>query len=81
MNKPEIPADAKYDIADPDPAAMIEALRAGGYHAAYVVLGGQNWRFRDFYLNHGLDPFIPAVREIQIVALEEFIARANQGRL
>jgi len=61
--------------------SMIEALRAGGYHAAYVVLGGQNWRFRDFYLNHGLDPFIPAVREIQIVALEDFIARANQGRL
>src|SRR5262245_62128589 len=51
--------------------SMIEALRSGDFHAAYVVLGGQNWRFRDFYLNHGLDPFIPAVREIQIVTLEE----------
>ena len=27
----EIPADAEYDLADPDPAAMIGALRAFGY--------------------------------------------------
>src|SRR5262245_46238478 len=61
--------------------SMIEALRRGDFQAAYVVLGGRNWRFRDFYLNHGLDRFIPAMREIQIVTLEEFVSRANQGRL
>jgi methylmalonyl-CoA mutase cobalamin-binding subunit len=61
--------------------SLIEARRAGGFDAAYVVLGGQKWRFKEVFLEHGLDEFIPAVHEVQIVTLEDFVARANQGRL
>jgi len=61
--------------------SMIEALRAGGFETAYVVLGGQNWRFKDFYLDRGLDQYIADAHLIQIVTLEDFVARANRGRL
>jgi hypothetical protein len=61
--------------------SLIEAVRSGGYHGAYVVLGGQCWRFKDFYLDGGLTPYMPDAREVQIVTLEDFVARANQGRL
>ena len=61
--------------------SMIEALLTGDFAGAYIVLGGQNWRFKDFYLGGGLDPYIPDARRVRILALEDFVARANQGRL
>lgn len=61
--------------------SLIDALRAGKYASAYVVLGGQHWRFRDFYLAGGLQGFIPEARQVQIVTLESFVALANQSRL
>jgi hypothetical protein len=61
--------------------SMIEALGSGGFNAAYVVLGGQNWRFKDFYLNRGLENYISEASRVHLIALEDFVARANQGRL
>ena len=61
--------------------SLIEAVRSGSYHGAYVVLGGPCWRFKDFFLDGGLNPYMPDAREVRIVTREDFVARANQGRL
>jgi hypothetical protein len=61
--------------------SMVEAVQYGGFDAAYIVLGGQNWRFKEFYLEGGLNPYITGAHHVQIVTLEDFVVKANQGRL
>jgi hypothetical protein len=61
--------------------SMIEAMETGQYAAAYVVLGGVNWKFRDFYLRGGLDTYITKGTMVNLIALEEFVVKANQGKL
>ena len=62
--------------------SMIEAMETGQYAAAYVVLGGINWKFKDFYLKRGLDIYIPkGAAMVTLISLEEFVVKANQGKL
>jgi hypothetical protein len=61
--------------------SMIEALESGVYSGAYIVLGGNAWRYKEFYLRGGLDRHVPKARLVQILTLEEFITKANQGKL
>lgn len=62
--------------------SMIEAMETGLYAAAYVVLGGINWKFKDFYLDRGLDVYIPkGAAMVTLISLEEFVVKANQGKL
>lgn len=61
--------------------SMIEAMETGQYAAAYVVLGGINWKFRDFYLKGGLNTYIPKGTMVNLIALEAFVVKANQGIL
>jgi len=61
--------------------SMIEAMETGQYAAAYVVLGGINWKFKDFYLRGGLNTYIPKGTMVTLMALEEFVVKANQGKL
>jgi len=51
------------------------------YERAYLVLGGPAWTLRDFYTAGGLVPFMKYEDILQIVTLEQFIARANRGEL
>jgi hypothetical protein len=60
---------------------LAEALETGNYHKAYVVLGGEGWKLRSFYTSGGLKRFIPAAEKIEIMTLEGFVAKANQGKL
>jgi hypothetical protein len=60
---------------------LIEALGTGNYEKAYVVLGGEGWTLRDFYTGGGLNRYLIDPGKIEIVRLETFIARANQGKL
>ncbi len=53
----------------------------GAYKKAYLVLGGEGWRLRDFYTGGGLDKHLSYSNLVDIVTLEGFIARANQGNL
>ncbi len=48
---------------------------------AYIVLGGEGWTLRDFYVSGGLAPFIPQSHLINIITFEQFVARANGSRL
>jgi len=60
---------------------LVEAMDAGDYDKAYLVLGGEGWKWRTFYTGGGLKRYIPSAENVEIVTLEGFVARANQGKL
>ena len=60
---------------------LVEAMEAGGYDKAYVVLGGEGWTFWSFYTSGGLKKYLPSADKVEITTLESFVARANQGKL
>ena len=60
---------------------LIEALEGGSYEKAYVVLGGDGWKLREFYTAGGLLRFLKGAEKVEILSLESFVARANKGKL
>lgn len=62
---------------------LLDALDAniGSYAKAYVVLGGEGWKLRGFYTSGGLTKYISYADRVEILSLEGFVARANQGKL
>jgi hypothetical protein len=60
---------------------LLEALRSGQHDKAYLVLGGEGWTLRSFYTSGGLKPFLVNPEKVDVVTLEGFVARANQGKL
>ena len=63
--------------------SLAEAIRTGQgkYHKAYLVLGGDGWSLKAFYLEGGLDAHLRHSNLVEFRSLESFIALANQGRL
>lgn len=51
------------------------------YDKAYLVLGGGGWKLREFYTGGGLDRHLRYSNLVEIVNLEDFIAKANQGNV
>lgn len=51
------------------------------YSAAYVVLGGNGWKLRSFYTGGGLNKYLNFADSVQVIALEDFVAKANKGQL
>ena len=60
---------------------LIDALAAGGFERAYVVLGGEGWTLRDFYTAGGLKKYLIGSDHVEVVRLESFVGKANQGKL
>ncbi len=60
---------------------LADALATGAYARAYLVLGGPGWTLRDWYVSGALKSRMVGVENVDVVALETFIAKANQGRL
>jgi len=60
---------------------LAETIRSGGYTKAYLVLGGEGWKLRQYYTSGALSEHLKGASRVEIVTLEGFIARANQGRL
>jgi hypothetical protein len=60
---------------------LAESLQSGGYAKAYLVLGGEGWRLRPFFTSPDFRRHLTSAGVVQVVTLETFIARANQGRL
>jgi len=62
---------------------LAEAILAGDgqWKHAYLVLGGEGWKLRDFYVGGGLNRHLNFSRLVSIVSFESFIARANRGQL
>jgi hypothetical protein len=60
---------------------LAEALESGEYERAYVVLGGEGWKLRQFYVSGGLQKFLKRTENVSTITLEGFVALANKGRL
>jgi hypothetical protein len=60
---------------------LAEAIRADGFAKAYLVLGGEGWKLRNFYIGGGLRNYLVYADRVDIMTLESFVARANQGSL
>ena len=60
---------------------LLEALEVGQYEKAYLVLGGEGWTLRNFYTGGGLKPFLVDSEKVEVLTLEGFVGRANQGKL
>jgi hypothetical protein len=54
---------------------------AGKYSKAIVVLGGDGWTLRDWYVNGGLKSHIVDHALVEVLTLEQFVGRANRGQL
>lgn len=61
--------------------SLSEVVPLGNYTGAYLVLGGPGWTLRDFYTGGGLEKHLVHADKVKIVTLEEFVAKANQGKL
>jgi len=57
------------------------AKSEGKFSKAYLVLGGDGWTLKDFYLGDGLKQYLKNFEAIEVVKLEAFIAKANKGIL
>ena len=51
------------------------------YEKAYLVLGGNGWKLKDYYLSGKLSKYLKYEDYVNIVSLEEFVALANSGKL
>ena len=62
---------------------LMDAVHTSGgkFDKAYVVLGGEGWSLREFYVGGGLERFLKYSELVKIVTLEQFIALANKGKL
>lgn len=60
---------------------LAEAVLTGEFAQAYLVLGGEGWKLRAFYTGGGLKSHLIHADKVEILTLEAFVARANQGKL
>lgn len=60
---------------------LIEAMENNEFAKAYIVLGGEGWKLRNFYTTGGLSKYLNNCNRIEIISLEGFVAKANKGFL
>lgn len=60
---------------------LAEAMEAGAYVRAFIVLGGEGWKLREMYTSGGLKKYLNFAEGVELLTLEAFVARANRGRL
>jgi hypothetical protein len=53
----------------------------GLHKRAYLVLGGDGWKLRNFYISNEFKKYIPFSNHVTILTLESFIAVANRAQL
>ena len=60
---------------------LTDAVEAGTFEKAYLVLGGEGWKLRSFYTGGGLKGRLTHAERVDILTLEGFVAKANHGDL
>jgi hypothetical protein len=60
---------------------LAAAVKTGGYGRAYLVLGGEGWKLRTFFTSGALAHHLADADCVEVLTLESFIAKANQGLL
>jgi hypothetical protein len=53
----------------------------GKFKKAYIVLGGEGWRLREYYLSGNIQQFLRNCESVEVISLEGFVAKANQRKL
>lgn len=51
------------------------------YKKAYLVLGGEGWTLRNYYVSGELKKHLQYAGRVEITTLEKFVALANQSKL
>lgn len=60
---------------------LADVVRTGAAHRAYLVLGGDGWKLRDYYTSGALSEHLSHAALVRIVSLEAFVRLANNGEL
>ena len=61
---------------------LADALMSNkNYYKAHFVLGGNGWRYKDFYLSGGLRAHLANADMVSVTSLEDFVGMANGGML
>ena len=60
---------------------LADAVRRGTFQKSYLVLGGEGWKLRNFDVGGGLSTYLVDADKVEILTLEAFVGRANQGKL
>ena len=61
--------------------SLADVVLTGRFAKAYLVLGGEGWTLRDFYVSGDLKKHLWHADKVEILTLESFVARANMGAL
>ena len=61
--------------------SLAEVVLQRNFSKAYLVLGGEGWTLRDFYVSGDLKQHLTHAEKVEILTLESFVARANKGEL
>lgn len=59
---------------------LIDGVESHGFDKAYLVLGGDGWTLRDFFVDGGLRKYMN-YDKVDVMTLESFVAKANRGNL
>lgn len=62
---------------------LAHAVRSSGdrFSRAYLVLGGGGWKLRDSYVDGTFDDYLQGCECVNVMTLEEFVAKANSSQL
>jgi hypothetical protein len=60
---------------------LADAVRAGRAARAYLVLGGDGWTLRDYYVSGAMAEHLIHAQLVRVVTLEAFVRLANNGQL
>ncbi len=60
---------------------LADAVRAKHAARAYLVLGGDGWKLRDYYTSGKLAEHLVHAHLVRVVTFEAFIRMANNGEL
>ena len=63
---------------DISPQPLAEAARDAGL---IIVMGGDGWTLREWYLSGALKKHLPASKDVDLYSVDTFIANANKGKL
>ena len=77
----QVPGTAEQKIPF-EVICLVDAIRSDDrFYKAHLVLGGTGWRYKEFYLAGGLNPYLNHAHLVNIAPLENFVQKANQGSL
>jgi hypothetical protein len=60
---------------------LAEVVRTGSARRAYLVLGGDGWTLRNYYVSGALRDHLIHSSLVEVVTLEAFVRLANNGQL